>query len=82
MQLKMSFQAAQTQDFFLLLAICNTVIVAKYPHRDVMNASGLVLSGMGDDKRRSEQSQDQDGSFIRERAVTFSAIGEEETNNV
>ena len=33
-----------TQDFFLLCAICNTVIVAKYPHRDAMNASGKSLS--------------------------------------
>lgn len=33
-----------TQDFFLLLAVCNTVIVAKHPHKDVMNASGLVIN--------------------------------------
>ena len=35
-------QAKQVQDFFLLLAICNTVIVAKYPHHDHMNASGVI----------------------------------------
>ena len=26
-------QGGLTQDFFLLLAVCNTVIVAKHPHR-------------------------------------------------
>lgn len=30
------------QEFFLLLAVCNTVIVAKSPHRDSMNESGIV----------------------------------------
>ena len=30
------------QEFFLLLAVCNTVIVAKSPHRDSMTASGIV----------------------------------------
>ena len=37
-------QAGLAQDFFLLLAICNTVIVAKHPHRDHMNASGMILN--------------------------------------
>ena len=35
-------QAEQVQDFFLLLSVCNTVIVAKHPHRDNMNASGII----------------------------------------
>ncbi|KAK7072412.1 putative phospholipid-transporting ATPase VB [Halocaridina rubra] len=30
-------------DFFIILAACNTVIVAKYPHRDEMNASGMIV---------------------------------------
>nr|XP_045605910.1 phospholipid-transporting ATPase VA-like [Procambarus clarkii] len=30
-------------DFFFTLAACNTVIVAKYPHRDAMNASGMIV---------------------------------------
>ncbi|XP_066939381.1 phospholipid-transporting ATPase VD [Macrobrachium rosenbergii] len=30
-------------DFFITLAVCNTVIVAKYPHRDEMNASGTIV---------------------------------------
>ena len=30
------------QDFFLLLSVCNTVIVAKHPHHDQMNASGVI----------------------------------------
>ncbi|CAL1265829.1 unnamed protein product [Larinioides sclopetarius] len=32
------------QDFFLLLAVCNTVVVAKHPHKDQMNSSGLFLN--------------------------------------
>jgi phospholipid-translocating ATPase len=35
-------QAQLATDFFLLLAVCNTVIVAKRPHHDNMNASGIV----------------------------------------
>ncbi|GAB6021543.1 hypothetical protein CHUAL_004143 [Chamberlinius hualienensis] len=31
------------QDFFLLMAVCNTVVVSKYPHQDKMNSSGLYL---------------------------------------
>ena len=32
------------QDFFFLLAVCNTVIVSRRPHRDTMNANGIILS--------------------------------------
>jgi len=35
------------QEFFLLLAVCNTVIVAKHEHRDTMNASGVICSAPG-----------------------------------
>ncbi len=37
-------RAQKVQEFFLLLAVCNTVIVAKQPHRDNMNASGFICS--------------------------------------
>ena len=40
--LSLSPQSQNSIDFFLLLAVCNTVIVAKQPHRDTMNASGIV----------------------------------------
>jgi len=36
-------KAKKVQEFFLLLAVCNTVIVAKKPHVDNMTASGVVL---------------------------------------
>ena len=39
---KIHFQSHLAHEFFLLLAVCNTVIVAKHPHRDTMNASGLI----------------------------------------
>ncbi|ODN06541.1 putative phospholipid-transporting ATPase VD [Orchesella cincta] len=29
-------------DFFMVLASCNTVVVAKHPHHDNMNASGVI----------------------------------------
>ena len=32
------------QEFFFLLAVCNTVIVAKKPHRDTMNANGIITN--------------------------------------
>ena len=41
-KMKLQEEAQQVQEFFLLLAVCNTVIVAKYPHHDHMNASGLI----------------------------------------
>uniref|UniRef100_A0A182Y662 Phospholipid-transporting ATPase n=1 Tax=Anopheles stephensi TaxID=30069 RepID=A0A182Y662_ANOST len=34
--------ANQIQEFFLVLAICNTVVVSATPHRDNMNASGVI----------------------------------------
>jgi len=39
--------ATSAQEFFLLLAVCNTVIVASHPHRDTMNASGVICSTPG-----------------------------------
>lgn len=35
-------QAKRIQEFFLVLSICNTVIVSAYPHHDSMNASGMI----------------------------------------
>ncbi|XP_065336042.1 phospholipid-transporting ATPase VA isoform X1 [Cloeon dipterum] len=34
----------RVQEFFILLALCNTVVVAKHPHHDSMNASGVIES--------------------------------------
>ncbi|XP_055539760.1 phospholipid-transporting ATPase VD isoform X2 [Wyeomyia smithii] len=34
--------AQQIQEFFLVLAICNTVVVSATPHKDHMNASGVI----------------------------------------
>ncbi len=41
------FQYELIQDFFLLLCVCNTVIVAKHPHHDNMNASGIICATPG-----------------------------------
>lgn len=41
-----SVQAKRLQEFFLLMAVCNTVVVAKQPHRDRMNDNGVVESGV------------------------------------
>ncbi|XP_011494340.1 PREDICTED: probable phospholipid-transporting ATPase VA isoform X3 [Ceratosolen solmsi marchali] len=30
------------QEFLILLAICNTVVVNTHPHRDIMNSSGVI----------------------------------------
>lgn len=34
--------AQRIQEFFLVLSICNTVIVSAVPHHDMMNASGII----------------------------------------
>lgn len=34
--------AQRIQEFFLVLSICNTVIVSESPHHDIMNASGMI----------------------------------------
>ncbi|KAL5280993.1 ATP10B family protein [Megaselia abdita] len=34
--------AQRMQDFLLVMAICNTVVVGSKPHRDMMNASGVI----------------------------------------
>jgi len=34
--------AQRIQEFLVVLAICNTVIVGAAPHRDLMNASGII----------------------------------------
>lgn len=30
------------QEFLIMLAICNTVVVNTQPHRDIMNSSGVI----------------------------------------
>lgn len=35
-------QSQRIQEFFLVLSICNTVIVSATPHHDMMNASGMI----------------------------------------
>lgn len=37
-----TIQAQRIQEFFLVLSICNTVVVSATPHRDLMNASGMI----------------------------------------
>lgn len=40
-----SLHAQRCKEFFNVLALCNTVVVSESPHRDNMNASGLVENG-------------------------------------
>lgn len=35
---------ARINEFIILLAICNTVVVSKHPHMDLMNASGMIAA--------------------------------------
>ncbi|RZF38045.1 hypothetical protein LSTR_LSTR006444 [Laodelphax striatellus] len=37
-----SIVSQKVREFFLVLALCNTVVVAKHPHHDHMNASGVI----------------------------------------
>ncbi|XP_004524683.1 probable phospholipid-transporting ATPase VB isoform X3 [Ceratitis capitata] len=44
----LSANAQRLQEFLLVLAICNTVIVSVTPHHDLMNASGIIeVQGAG-----------------------------------
>ncbi|XP_066145545.1 phospholipid-transporting ATPase VD isoform X1 [Euwallacea fornicatus] len=37
-----ALHSARIQEFLLLLAVCNTVVCSNHPHRDIMNASGII----------------------------------------
>lgn len=37
-------QAHRVQEFLTVMAMCNTVVIAKHPHYDMMNASGVIES--------------------------------------
>lgn len=39
---RLSQHAQRCREFFAVMALCNTVIVSESPHRDNMNASGIV----------------------------------------
>uniref|UniRef100_A0A8D8GNP8 Phospholipid-transporting ATPase n=1 Tax=Culex pipiens TaxID=7175 RepID=A0A8D8GNP8_CULPI len=39
---RLTGSAQQIQEFFLVLTICNTVVVSATPHKDHMNASGVI----------------------------------------
>lgn len=38
-----SIHSTRIQEFLVLLAICNTVVVSQHPHYDLMNASGVIV---------------------------------------
>jgi phospholipid-translocating ATPase len=39
---RFSLHALRCREFFTVLALCNTVVVTESPHRDCMNASGVI----------------------------------------
>lgn len=46
------------QEFFLLMAICNTVVVTHHAHEDLMDDSGSILEGNYKGKNRSQDDLD------------------------
>ncbi|XP_063240630.1 phospholipid-transporting ATPase VD isoform X2 [Bacillus rossius redtenbacheri] len=46
-ELRFNCQPQRLQEFLLLLAVCNTVVTARHPHHDMMNASGVIESAPG-----------------------------------
>lgn len=44
---KTSLHAQRCKEFFTVLALCNTVVVSESPHRDNMNASGVLQEDSG-----------------------------------
>ena len=73
------FQAQQVQDFFLLLAVCNTVIVAKYPHHDHMNASGVICNSATNGSTASKRNR---GEVNNAAALSSSYLNEDSEENV
>ena len=58
-------QARRLEEFFLLMAVCNTVVVAKKPHRDRMNDVGQIeLSGVDCSVHISHAVDDCEGESI------------------
>lgn len=39
---RLTQHAQRVKEFFLVLALCNTVVVSELPHRDLMDASGVI----------------------------------------
>lgn len=56
-------------DFFFTLAACNTVVVAKHPHCDEMNASGMIVPN--ESTKESNTSEVDNASY----STTTSSIG-------
>ncbi|XP_054265699.1 phospholipid-transporting ATPase VD isoform X2 [Macrosteles quadrilineatus] len=44
----------QVQEFMIVMALCNTVVIARHPHVDIMNASGVIDSHGDDDTNRGD----------------------------
>ena len=73
-KLRMHPQAGITQDFFLLMAVCNTVIVAKHPHKDMMNASGMICNTSAVDIQKSEVQDSVSNCETASIATTVTAV--------
>ena len=57
-------QARRLEEFFLLMAVCNTVVVAKKPHRDRMNDVGqMEMSATDCSVHVSQIADDGEGSI-------------------
>lgn len=68
-------QARRLEEFFLLMAVCNTVVVAKKPHRDRMNEVGQIESStivINNHQHAVDDSSDGNLSVISERDSTMS----------
>lgn len=72
-------QAQRIQEFFLVLSICNTVVVSATPHRDMMNASGIVEPLDGGANSSSNGSSD--STNLRSLKSIESTNGELANNN-
>ncbi|XP_052793308.1 phospholipid-transporting ATPase VB-like isoform X2 [Mya arenaria] len=58
----------QVQEFFLLMAICNTVVVSLHPHEDIMDSEGNVESVISIPASvNNSNSQNHENPILRER---------------
>ncbi|KAK3855690.1 hypothetical protein Pcinc_037925, partial [Petrolisthes cinctipes] len=58
-------------DFFFTMAACNTVVVAKHPHRDQMNASGMIMPSESANTSASEGGDPHNSNYLSSTSASW-----------
>ncbi|XP_023711362.1 probable phospholipid-transporting ATPase VD isoform X3 [Cryptotermes secundus] len=87
--LRQILHAQRIQEFLLLLSVCNTVVVSRHPHHDMMDASGVIESvpsvlgshsGASVNVASSHAHRDNNLSSITARQSVVMAVGSTQTD--